>query len=630
MTLSSAGVLDAQEMTPPVAQVYGDPHFHADGDLLALAFAADGTLWSAEEPGVLRHWDPTGRQLALHTLSDLETAWAFNADARLLASSNDSLAVWDVAAGQLLRMIPQASWVTALAFRDDSRLIATGHDDGLVSLWELRSGRLIGEFAGPHCPVSALAFSHDGKRLAFAGENCVIYIWNLETGQQFGQLTGHHDRIQALGWHPSGDRLVSAAWDATARVWDAAACEPLLILNYHSSQVTAVAFSPDGRLIASADADHALHVWDMEAKQLRQRLFGHHGTILSLRFRADGACLASGGEDRIIRLWELQQTPAALSPASGPQTLPEIITSTLAPVLPNGACVAINGDGTRLASVQGPRLQVFASATAQVLHVHEAETPLQSLAYSPDGRWIAGGGADGVIRLWDGIALAAHAPLDDPDQREPVTALAFAPDSNTLASASATRMEVWLWNVATGEPVLLIPDAVAGCAIEALAFHPKGRLLATGGIDWLSTGGSDGAISIWDLDERCEIATLDGGSRAVAIHPSGRWLASASLTQSLCIWDLDTRELVEELVGHEDTLNCVAYSPDGQYLASGADDRTLCLWDVLSGRLVATSNLDTQVKFLVFSPDGRYLYTGNGNLTCYQLDVQRLLTLQTV
>ena len=172
---------------------------------------------------------------------------------------------------------------------------------------------------------------------------------------------------------------------------------------------------------------------------------------------------------------------------------------------------------------------------------------------------------------------------------------------------------------------MLIPDALGGCAIESLAFHPQGRLLAIGGIDWLATGGSDGGVSLWDIDERCEAQSFDGGSKAVAFDPTGRRLASASLERSIWLWDVETGQLVQELTGHEDTVTCLAYSRDGRWLASGGDDRTVSLWDAASGALLAMTTLNTQIKGLAFSPDGRFLFTGNGNMTCYQLDVQKIL-----
>src|SRR5262249_55416758 len=79
-----------------VIQVFGGRPFHTDGDLLTLAFAADGTLWSLEEPSVLRHWDlATGQQLGWRQLDDEATVWKFSPGADLLAGGRDVLGLWE-------------------------------------------------------------------------------------------------------------------------------------------------------------------------------------------------------------------------------------------------------------------------------------------------------------------------------------------------------------------------------------------------------------------------------------------------------------------------------------------------------------------------------------------------------
>src|SRR5438067_5749685 len=99
---------------PLVLRVYGDLRFHTDGDLQALAFDPDGQLWSIEDPGVLRQWNPTtGHQIAATFLSDLETLWTTSPDVSLIASATDDLSLWEIATGKVLDTIPQPSWVTA-------------------------------------------------------------------------------------------------------------------------------------------------------------------------------------------------------------------------------------------------------------------------------------------------------------------------------------------------------------------------------------------------------------------------------------------------------------------------------------------------------------------------------------
>lgn len=602
-----------------VSRMFGEPRFHADGDLLALAFAADGSLWSVEDPGVLRQWDPaSGRQLRRYGLSDLETLWAFSPEACWLASASDDLSLWDVASGQLRAGISQPSWVSAVAFTPDQAGVVTGHDDNMIRLWGIASRGLVRQLDGHERPISALAVHPDGTRLASAAEDRRIHLWDLAGGRLLRTLEGHTDRIPALAWHPQGHILVSAGWDTTARVWDPDTGEPIILLNSHADQVTALAFSPDGQWLACADSALAIHIWDtLTWKTLRVLKF-HADEIRCLTFsqnvpngpRGRPPLLASGGVDRLIHLWDLRRGHLLSDPA---QTARQAISLATSP------------SGPRLASTcGGTALRMWDVATGQAVLQAQAVSGLHAVACSPDGRWLAAGGAERQIRLWD--AATGQQQHNCEGQAGPVAAFAFSPDSKIMASASASDGTVWLWDVATGNPVLLIPEAADGCTVESLAFHPDGRRLACGGIDWLATGGSDGAVCLWDVQQPDKVALFDRGTQCLAFHPSGRWLAAASLGETVNIWDVPEQRLDRELGGHREGVTCLAYSPDGRWLVSGSDDRTLRLWNAETGEAIAEHELDSPIKTLGFSPDGAYLFTGNGNTTCYQFEVQRLLT----
>src|SRR5438876_5528921 len=149
--------------------VFGEPQLHTDGELAALTFAPDGTLWSVEEPGVLRHWSvPSGQQLGWQALSDLETLWCFSGDARVLASASDDLTLWDASSGQILTAVAQEAWVSALSFHPDPTFVATGHDDGVVRCWDLAGLQVLHTLRQHTKPISALAYNADGTRLAVA------------------------------------------------------------------------------------------------------------------------------------------------------------------------------------------------------------------------------------------------------------------------------------------------------------------------------------------------------------------------------------------------------------------------------------------------------------------------------
>jgi WD40 repeat protein len=590
------------------AVVFGDPQLHTDGDLLALTFAPDGTLWSVEEPGVLRHWNAgTGKQVEWHALSDLETQWCFSPDARVLASASNDLTFWDTSSGHVLTAVPQPSWVDALAFHPDPAYLATGHDDGIVRMWDAAGHHLVREFKLHKRPISAVAFSPDGSKLATASEDKTIALWDTGDGKFLGTLTGHTDRIPALAWHPSGDYLVSVGWDTTARIWDIRNRQPLMLLNAHATQVTGLAISADGSRLACGDSALQVHIWDFASKKVLHVLKGPQAEIRCLAFSPDGKRLASSG-DGLIHLWDTQTGQALAGTGARP-----VVPTTLA-VSPDGKRLATNGGGLPT--------RVFNIATHQSgLILQEAE-PVQGLAFSPDGRFIFGG-AMKHVRVWDANSGDAKAAWDGPE--EPITSLAISKDGKNLASASSTGIGVWVWRVADGEPILLIPDALDGCTVEALAFHPQGRLLAVGGIDWLATGGSDGAVCLWDIVDRAEVGMLVGGSTCLAFHPGGDRLVSASLEHALWIWDINSKEVLAEFTGHDATISAVAYSPDGSLIASASEDRTLRLWNS-EGDEVALLEVDSQIKNLAFSPDGKFLFTAHGNTTCSQFEVKRLLS----
>jgi WD40 repeat protein len=586
--------------------LFGDPQLHTDGDLVALAFTAGGSLWSVEDPGVIRHWDAdSGRQLGYQQLSEMETLWGFSDDGRLVAAASNDLAVWDAVSGHLRAALPQPAWVTALGFGPDPTRVATGHDDGRVCLWDTAANTLVRTFTALQRPVSAVAFSPEGQRLAFASEGKTIVIARVGDGETLQVLTGHTDRIPQIVWHPDGRWLISAGWDGTARVWDAATGQVVRLLNTHERQVTALALSPDGRLLATADADGVIHVWRCPQFERIHVLPTSAEEIRCLAFSADGKRLACGA-DRRAQLWDIERG----EPLAGASDRPQTATSLA--VGPGGSWLVSNGGGRACA--------VWDTATRQPLRTLTDREAVAAVTVSPDGRWIAG--ATGLsVHLWDARTGRFHATLDD--HEEPITGLAFSPDSQTLAAASDAGLGVWLWDVPEAEPRLLIPDALDGCTIHTLAFFPDGRRLAVGGIDWLATSGSDGAISIWDLEERCEVATFGTGTTALALHPDGDRLLSATLDHALILWDVAAEDEVAEWDGHEATVNAVAFSPDGQRAVSGADDRTLRLWDVATGAALAEWEMESQVKALAVSPDGRRVFTGHANTTVCQVNLGR-------
>lgn len=610
------------------ALVYGDPHLHVNGEVLALAYDAEGMLWSVEDTGLLRKWDTkTGSSVVSHSLSDLETVWRFGVNAQFLASASDDVSIWETKSGRLMAALPQPAWVSALAFHPSQMILATGHEDGSVRLWDIKKARMLREFPGHTQQVSALAFSLDGTKLASAGEEKLILLWNTQTGKNIGSLEGHKDRIPDLLWHKSGDILVSAGWDTTARVWDTKTCDPIILLNSHATQVLTLAFSPDHDYLACSDSNRVIHIWTFADKKTVHLLKESEGLSRLLAYNADGSELASAG-DGMIHLWNPQTGTPLLQPKQATGT---------------SVAMSLSPDGKRLAVGGGAGLHVWDTQAREIVFPLEEPMHVNVLAFSPDNQRIAGG-TDSYIRIWD--ASTGHPQGLCEGQKRPITAMTFSPDGKFIASGSSSGMRVWIWTADDGEPFLLIPDALQGCTVEGLAFHPNSKILAVAGIEpslplsWRQPLGdesattnnspehdnfSTGAVSLWDIFERAEIATFPGGATCVTFDSAGKYLAAGHLDNTLCIWDVEQSQIHRELYGHEDTIRDLCFSPDGKWLVSVGDDRTIRFWDTTDWHMRVSFELETQIKTINYSPDGKFLFSGNGNSHCYRHSVAAIL-----
>jgi WD40 repeat protein len=420
-------------------------------------------------------------------------------------------------------------------------------------------------FHGDQREIMALAYSPDGHTLAAASTDHQIRIWNIQTGQLRTVLQGHEREVVDVAFAPDGQTVATASWDDTLRLWDPATGTPQETIAGASRALNCLAFSPDGRLLAYAGDEGAVHVRDRAAQ--REVAYGcrHTEPVRTLAFSSDSRTLASG-DTTTVRLWDTatwQQTRSFPEP-------------------------------TKL---------------------------LWSLAWSPDGRLLAGANWDDKVRVWDPATGDVRAVLPGPGWC--AFHVAFSPDGRSLVSAGDRTQtggsSVQLWDVAT------LPGAEAkGTPRQPRARfeHPasmlRGLAVAPDGTE-VALGGHDGVVRLWHPPVEEGAAPPLGHQPeeawAVAFTPDGRTLISGGDNETgaapLRAWDVASGRALWSAASHDALVTCVAVAPDGRLGASGSYDQTVKLWEPATGRELATlADAGKRVRCLAFTPDGRQLAAG--------------------
>ena len=231
---------------------------------------------------------------------------------------------------------------------------------------------------------------------------------------------------------------------------------------------------------------------------------------------------------------------------------------------------------------------------------------VKAIAVAPDGRWLATGGSDKTVRIWDVATGEERAVLARRAER--VEAVAVAPDGRWLAVGGWGRT-VRIWDVATGQQRRALATRTKW--VGALAVSPDGR--------WLATGSHNGSVRIWDVatgQQRGALAARTKWVGAMAWAPDGSWLATAGSDETVRIWDVATGQQRTVLTGHAERVDAVAVAPDGSWLATAGSDETVRIWDAATGQERAVLAGHTgEVEAVAVAPDGSWLATGGWDKT---------------
>lgn len=499
------------------------------------------------------------------------------------------------------------------------RYLACGRADFTVGIWVLEPAKPASLFrdlsAAPGTPghyekrVPSLAFHPTKLWLASCSEDKKLHLWDFSSSVPrvlFEKLDSHDTAVHGISFNEEGTLLASGGGDYLAKVWDVeqsmqnysqdmlnkhkiSTVEPIYELRGHTDSVFAVAFSPDGKLLASGGYDRVVRIWDL-ARTLKplesatlpesgapfalpehpnvSTMFAHEGTVLDLDFSDDSKLLLSGAKDLTARLWDVKSGALllTLSPACG-----EIGSVALASFDEVLHCGGDAGWSSWTAN-GGPQMAKLWNGGATV----------GALAFDPQGKFVAVGGNDGKIRMWD---------------RQNRLLRTLSPD---------------------------LKDEY----INAVAISPNGR--------WLAAAGEGRQIHIWDGEQNWANVTAIGGTVAPMKHdgaiwgfcfaPDNSWLASSNTDNNIRLkrWDPDKNwTLIDESKPSKFALYTLAADPDGKWIASGDAGANIRVFDTrnlqeLFPPITTVTQGERNVWSLAINPDPLSIYSGNSNGYVYR------------
>jgi WD40 repeat protein len=432
---------------------------------------------------------------------------------------------------------------------------------------------------------------------------CHLDLFTLPGGRHAtdSPLAGSGDRRVAFS--PAGGRYLARAEQREITIWDVATRKLVRTLRGHKHYVTNLAFSPDGQYLASASAQvrqpGQIKIWEAASgKELRTISRGHQAGITCLAFGPGGKLLlASGGTDLTVRFWDARSGHELRPPLKQAQPVMSLAFS------PDGAYLAVAGGKRGQPELPG-EVRIWEVTTGRSVHTRKVPRSVLSIVYSPDGGRLAWAAGKEVV-----VAEAATGRIEyTRGHRGIIYSVAFSPDRRHLATASDDRT-VKVWTAATGQEVLTLRGHID--PVVSLAYSPDGRCLAS--------AGRDQTVKVWAATVSQECRTLRGlpDPRYVqlAYSPNGGWLAWVNQVE-LRIRAAQAGRETRIPQGRAERFYGVAFSPpDGRYLAwTSAGD--------VKVRESATGTVQTlrgqkgeSFLSVAFSPDGRYLAAAGHRMT---------------
>jgi WD40 repeat protein len=513
----------------------------------------------------------------------------------------------------------------AIAYSPDGKKLALGGSDNIIVLWDLVQRKKVATLRNvPTFGVSvdSVAFSPDGKFLASASDTGV-YLWDGSSGRKLATLDEH--KSSSVSFSPDGRILASAG--SGVKFWELDTRKQILSLD---DATGVVAFSPDGKMLVTGVKNGDLDLWDVGSRTKQGTLKGHKYTPNHLAFSPDGKFLATESiADATVRIWKVETQKelalfkdsqlGAFSPVGQMlaiyrerqlKLLDSETLSTLANLPSMGSAIAFSPDGKMLASFDSSDLYLLdVSTQREQATLHAPGYPIDAVTYSPDSKTLAVVDGRQNLGLWNIGTRKENVKLQ-------ANSMAFSPDGRYIATGDDSSVK--LWDAAATEALATFSGG------GLLVFSRDSKRLMVVSVAFSNDPFRPPILTVWDMRTRQKIGTSDLGMSfisCIALSSDDRTLAVGNEGGRVLLWDTQMQKEIGTLTepSNSQRVLSLAFSPDGRILAWGSWDGTIKLWDTRTHQEITTlgvlSYQGHPVNAVAFSTDGKTLVSGNGDKT---------------
>lgn len=399
----------------------------------------------------------------------------------------------------------------------------------------------------------------------------------------------------------------------------------------------------------------------------------HADRVNALAFSPDLARLASCSKDGTVRVWDLGNG-REVAVYRGHSDQPADPTRATTNVLGVSDVAFQPSDPKVIASASGNQVHLWNADTGKFIRtlvsLGKTDKPIKSIAFSPDGKLLAVGADDGivrVVRLEDG-----QVTFTSPGRNARIEKVAFHPSGDWIAVADSNS-QVAVFATSRPNPLIVSVPGVDAGEVLGVAFTSDGAALIAGGRDGKSrmialpkpdgppaanpptrlreyigheravtglallgrdglvTAGEDMTVRVWDLTSARQLRQFQGHLTrvtAVAARPDGKQIASASEDGVIRVWDLTDQDDHRVITDAADSLWAVVFSPNGRRVATAGADRFVRVYDPQTGRAEAAwEAARSPITSLAFLPDSNRLAVAGGDrvIGLWDVDKRQLL-----